>query len=163
MTARVSTVQDVGFEGIQDCVIAGGVPLFVPPATMNCVLQAPFADLTGWDISEFDVYRKTSFGPAPSFFAAPALTDPGEYPNTVSSTTGATVVAAAVDCNNLPAAAALRWVWSKQPNGICYNVPTYNVVLCSASGVNRNNDLYENGAGEQLASDAINYDVFCPS
>lgn len=144
MSAKVSFVEPITMtnEEITACAIGGGTPVFVPPASMFCFTQIQFSDLLNWNITEFSVYRHENFGTAPGFFAAPKVTGPGEYPNTVSATSGLTVVAAAVDCNGLPSAAALRWVWEKQFDGICYFSPSYQRILCSKQGVNRNNNKY---------------------
>jgi hypothetical protein len=165
MTAKVSFVEPIAMtsEEITACSIAGGAPIFIPPASMFCFTQVPYADLFGWNETEFSVYRHQNFGTAPGFFVEPALRGPGEYPNTVSSTSGKTVMAAAVDCDGLPPAAALRWVWEKQFDGICFFSEVHQRNLCSKQGVNRNNANYFDKDGNQLLSYHINYDVYCPS
>jgi len=165
MSAKVSYVTLIPIADFMVCFLASGrFPTFAFEGFFHCFFFIPFDELNNWNMTEFDIYRRTSLGTAPPFFVAPGIFPGGTYPNTVSASDGLDTVAAAVDCDGLPPAAPLRWVWEKQIDGICSFVADYhNREICSAQGINRNNDQYQSATGEVMLPYYINYDVFCPS
>jgi ribosomal protein L24E len=162
-SSLVSRVRDWEITDLANCGSQGGTPSVISATESYCIFPIDFNDLTKWAISDFDLYRLFSSGLPPDWYRTPSIKGPGEYPNTISSTSSRNAVAAAVDCATMPSAAPLRWVWERPQQGPCYQDTEFNVEMCSPAGKSLSNNLYGNAGGETLPSDAIFKDVFCPT
>lgn len=170
MSSKVSFVREWPSSQSFQCFLQTGQFPVTILGQLYCFFHIPFPTLLKWDISEFDVYRKTLLGPAPAFFTNatghthnPKIVAPLQYPNTISKTKNFEVVAAAVDCNTLPPSSPLRWAWDKQFDGICQFNQEFGREICSAQGINNNNNLFQNINNKTLPPLAISIDIACPS
>src|SRR5690606_8058750 len=94
-----------------DCFNAPGDYVLVGSEFYCIYLLNPATQLSHYSLSEFDLFRLTTQGPPPAFYAAPEVRGPNEFPNTRIDTDDRPAIAAAVNCTSIPSQ-IFRFVWS---------------------------------------------------